>query len=220
MLKKMELKEGVGVFTPDGQQVGKINRFVLDPATNEVTHLVVQKGWFLADDKVVSLQMISSATEEKVVLAKNIDLNKLPPFEEKHFIRTVDEDIPQTDDPAYKSSAGYYWYPPEGYIGYPAYGPEYYAWPPVETRRNIPENTVPLREGANVISSDNKHVGDIERLFIEPDSNRTTHFLITQGLLLKERKLIPAHWVKTVGEDEVHLTVSSQLLERLPAYTP
>ena len=40
----MELKEGTSVFTPNGDEVGRINRFVLDPATNEVTHIVVQKA--------------------------------------------------------------------------------------------------------------------------------------------------------------------------------
>ena len=49
MLKSMELREGVGVFMSDNKQVGKINRFILDPETNEVTHVVVQKGWLLLE---------------------------------------------------------------------------------------------------------------------------------------------------------------------------
>jgi uncharacterized protein YrrD len=45
-----------------------------------------------------------------------------------------------------------------------------------------------------------------------------THFLISQGILFKDRKLVPVHWVKSVGEDSVSLAVSSQVLERLPSY--
>jgi uncharacterized protein YrrD len=215
----MELKEGTSVFTPNGDEVGKINRFVLDPATNEVTHIVVQKGWLFPEDKVVPIAMVSTATEERVMLNQNIeDLDQLPPFEETHFVELTDADIRPTGPSTYRYAPAYYWYPPSGYIGYPEFGPGYYGWPPVETTRNIPADTVPLKEGANVMSSDGEHVGDVERLFVDPDSNRATHFLISEGLLFKERKLVPAHWVRSVEEDQVHLTVPSRLLERLPKY--
>jgi uncharacterized protein YrrD len=217
----MELKEGTNVFTSSGDEVGKINRFVLDPATNEVTHIVVQKGWLLPEDKVVPIAMISTATEERVVLNQKVeDLDQLPPFEEIHFVELTDEEIHAEDSAAFRYAPAYYWYPPSGYIGSPGFAPGYYGWPPVETTRNIPADTVPLKEGANVISSDGKHVGDVERLFVDNDSNRATHFLISEGLLFKERKLIPTHWVRSVEEDKVKLAVPSRLLERLPAYQP
>lgn len=215
----MELKEGTDVFTPGGEQVGKINRFVLDPATNEVTHIVVQKGWLLPADKVVPIAMINSATEERVVLNKDLgNFDQLPPFEETHFVELTQADIPPTAYPTHQFSPAYYWYPPSGYMGYPAFGAEYYGWPPAVKTRNIPADTIPLKEGAGVISSDGEHVGDIERVFIDSESHRATHFLISQGVLLKERKLVPTHWVRSVEEDQVQLATPSRLLERLPAY--
>ena len=104
-----------------------------------------------------------------------------------------------------------------GYLAHPTYGPNIYNWPPTEIRQNIPEHTVPLKEGADAITVDEKHVGDLERLFVEPDTNSVTHFVISQGLF-KERKLVPAAWVKNVAENKVHLSVSARLLDRLPAY--
>jgi uncharacterized protein YrrD len=210
----MELKEGTSVYAPDGREVGKINRFVLDPATKQITHIVVQKGWLLPEDKVVQIEMIRSAAEDRVELNELVkDYNELPPFEETHFVSADEEE-------EYGESAsrgiGYYWYPPMGYVGSP-FGPTYYN-PPLEKQQNIPENTVPLKEGADVISADEKHVGDLERLIIDSDTNKITHFVISQGLLLKERKLVPAQWVRSVEEDKVYLTVSARLLERLPVY--
>jgi len=223
MLKNMELREGVGVFTSDNKQVGKINRFILDPETNEVTHVVVQKGWLLSEDKVVPLGMISSATGEKVILTREAeDFNKLPPFEESHFVRTYDDDFHRPEDAADSLSPVYFWYPPLLYPNHGAYGMPNSPLAPlahVETRRNIPDETVPLQEGANVISSDDKHVGDVERLFLDASSKKVTHFLIAKGLFFKEHKLIPIHWVKYVGEKTVRLLVSAELLERLPDYT-
>jgi uncharacterized protein YrrD len=215
----MELKEGTSVFTPNGDEVGKINRFVLDPATNEVTHIVVQKGWLLPEDKVIPLTMVSTATEERVVLNQKMeDLDQLPSFEERHFVELTDEDIHPTDSATHRYAPAYYWYPPSGYIGFPGFGPGYYGWTSVETTRNIPADTVPLKEGADVMSSDGEHVGDVERLFVDAESKKATHFLISEGLLFKERKLVPTHWVRSVEEDKVQLAVPSRLLERLPAY--
>ncbi len=219
MLKaEIEIKEGTSVFTSDGKEVGKINRFVLDPATNEVTHIVVQKGWLLPEDKVIPMAMIGTATEERVVLNERIDdLDQLSPFEETHYVELNDADRDPTGPSTYRYAPAYYWYPSSVNTGYPAFGPAY-GWPPVETTRNIPADTIPLKEGSAVISSDGKHVGDVERLFINAESNKATHFLISKGLLFKERKLIPAHWVRSVEEDKVHLSVPSRLLERLPSY--
>lgn len=69
------------------------------------------------------------------------------------------------------------------------------------------------------MSSDGEHVGDVERLFVDTESNKATHFLISAGLLFKDRKLIPAHWVNSVEEDKVPLAVPARVLERLPAYS-
>jgi len=207
----LELREGMSVFTRSGEELGKVNRFVLDPATNEVTHIVIQKGWLLPEDKVVSFQVIGSTAEGKVVLNEDIEnFDELPPFEEIHFVRANDD----PNDP----NLTYYWYPSHPGMGYPGFGPGHYALPPAETKRNIPEDTVPLKEGTDIISADGKHVGDIERLIVEPDSNRATHFVISQGLLFKDRKLVPVHWIKSVEEDKVHLVVPARLLERLPSH--
>lgn len=220
----LQLKEGMSVFTRSGEEVGRVNRFVLDPRTNEVTHIVVQKGWLLPEDKVIPFQVVSSS-EDKIVLNEDVgDFDELPAFEETHFVRANDNDPDRPRrggvDPAYPAIPAYYWYP--SHINYASpgfgFGPGYYAWPYMQMKRNIPEDTVPLKEGTDVISSDGDHVGDVERLIVEPDSNKVTHFIISQGLLFKDRKLVPMHWVESVAENKVRLVVSTWLLERLPSY--
>lgn len=249
-MDRMELREGMGVYTPNDEQVGRVSGFVLEPGTNRVTHLVIQKGWLFSEDRVLLFDSVSSANGDKVTLRENIDdINSLPLFEESHYIRFPEADVsrggnaraggeadigmrsydevnrdPVTEadvsrggEPRYYPVPGpaYYWYPPYGYTGF-AMGP--YGGPPMETTRNIPKGSIPLKEGTGVISSDGEHVGDVERLFVEPDKNRVTHFTISQGLLFKDQKLVPAHWVKSVEEDKVHLSVSSEFLRGLPSH--
>ncbi len=58
----------------------------------------------------------------------------------------------------------------------------------------------------------------MEQVLTDPLTNRVTHLVLSSGLLLKEKKLIPALWIREVGEEEIHLTVGSRFLEKLREY--
>ncbi|HEX9616127.1 MAG TPA: PRC-barrel domain-containing protein [Anaerolineales bacterium] len=75
-----------------------------------------------------------------------------------------------------------------------------------------------MKEGADVVSADGEKVGDVSRVIVDPDTDRITHFLISEGLFFKEKKLIPVHWVSEVVENEVRLSVDAALLERVPEF--
>lgn len=86
----------------------------------------------------------------------------------------------------------------------------------VHNEINIPDETVAVAAGAKVISADDKCVGNVEQVLTEAQADRATYFVISEGLLLKTRRLVPATWVSTIMDDEVHLTVSAHAVERLP----
>jgi hypothetical protein len=44
--------------------------------------------------------------------------------------------------------------------------------------------------------------------------------VVSEGLFHKERKLVPTIWITDVDEDQVTLSVDSDLFERLPEYEP
>jgi uncharacterized protein YrrD len=217
----MELRRGANVVTADGERIGQVDRVVLDPRTKEVTDLIVHKGLLFTEDKVLPVDLIASATEEQVKLNEGAtDLEELPRFEERHYV------VPdESERPGARTAGDYpspiYWYPP--YYTTPYGTPTGYTAPfiqpyAVEIDRNIPEGTVPLREGAHVISEDDKHVGDVDEVLMDPDTERVTHFVVSHGLLLRERKLIPVNWVKKIGENRVHLAVGSKTIQGLPRY--
>jgi len=215
----MQFREGADVQTYDGQKVGDIVRVVLDPVTKEVTHLVVRKGFLLKRDKLVPVDLITSTTEDRVKLRKDVDdLARLPDFEESYYVRVNETAAEYPYPPGY--IAPVYSYPPLGYAGwgvahYPLYPPPPYV---LETERNIPERTVPLKEGAEVFSADEEHVGYVERVFTDGQNDRATHILISEGLLLKERKLVPTNWIQEVRENRVRLATTSELIDGLPEY--
>ncbi len=215
----MQFKKDSRVFASDGKEVGSMERVVIDPQTREVTHNVVKKGLLLPEDRVIPVDQVATATEARISLnLSSSGLKDLPLFEEAYY---VPADDPTASAFSTDNAASVLWYPPAGvgwggFMAVPAYGP---VMPrAVATERNIPEDTIALKEGARVISADDKHVGNVERIFTHPDNGRLTHLVISRGMLLKERKLIPVTWVNNIQEDEVHLLVHSELLNRLPDY--
>jgi uncharacterized protein YrrD len=213
----MQFKEGAKVLTADGERVGTIDRVVLEPDTKEVTHLVVQKGLLFTEDKVVPMSLVGPATEDQVILREDAgDLEKLPDFQDSHYV-PVDRG-PHPPGAAHWARPVYL-YPPIGaWWTADSYGD--YAKPRhvAKTEKNIPNGTVALEEGAKVIGSDGERVGDIERIFTDPLEERATHLLLSEGLILKEKKLVPTGWMSNVFEDEVHLSVDSDFVESLPEY--
>ena len=209
----MLFKQGVDVFSSDNEKVGTLDRVVMDPKTKEVTHIIVREGFLFTEDKVVPMDLIGSVTDDRITLQGSKEhLDELPDYEETHYIprnAAVDDDMDTL-----------YWNPPlddmAGYGRYVFYPQSQYLR---RTEKNIPDGMVALAEGAKVLAEDGENVGNIETLITDPNE-RVTHLVISSGLLMKERKIIPSHWLSTVTEDEVHLSVDSHLLERLPEYRP
>jgi uncharacterized protein YrrD len=223
----MEFKEGTHVYTADSEDVGSVERVVLDPRTDEVMGIVVRQGWLFTEDKVVPIGLVESATEDRITLRKSErDLQELPRFEETYYVPAEREAVIGGAGRSYIAgdAAPFYAYPPLGTAWW-GYG-GYYDLPPTDyvpgyverTHQNIPEGTVAIKEGARVMGKDGEHVGNIEKVFIDSATKHATHVVISKGILFKERKLIPTNWINVAGENEVMLTVNSGVVENLIPY--
>jgi uncharacterized protein YrrD len=78
----MELKEGATVKTNDGQKVGTIDRIVVDPATNEVTHIVIEKGFLFTEDRILPVATFIMAGDVVVLNHPVDDLDDLSVYYE------------------------------------------------------------------------------------------------------------------------------------------
>lgn len=212
----MQFRQDASVFTANGEDLGRLDRVVLDPGKGEVTHLVVRKGWFFTQDRVVPVELIERAEEDEIRLKPDVDdPDSLPVFEETHYVG-ADEEALRRMEATPPNVPPLYWYPP---LSVPVGFPAYYRMPfSVETERNVPEGAVALKDGAKVLSAEGKQAGTVERIFAEEESGRATHILVSHGLLGAGKKLIPTLWITSVEEDEVHLAVRSEFLDRIPEY--
>jgi uncharacterized protein YrrD len=215
----MQFKDGAEVVTGDGEKVGTIDRVVLDPKAKEVTDIVVRRGRLLARDKLVPMSLVASATEERVTLSPDAgDLDALPNFVKEEYVRAGEGEA-ETALPG-SFVPPFYVYPPAGVAWWNV---QAYPVPPVpryivQREEQIPKGTVALKEGASVVSSDGKHVGDVEEVLIDPGEDCATHIVVAEGHLFKARKLVPTSWIGTASEYEVELVVTSSDLAELPDY--
>jgi uncharacterized protein YrrD len=65
------LKEGATVYSVDGRQVGHVERVLADADRDTITHLVVSRGTFIRESKLVPIWWVSRLGEEKVHLRVN-----------------------------------------------------------------------------------------------------------------------------------------------------
>ena len=215
----MRFLKGAEVFTPRDESVGRISRVVIDAKTREITDLVVERGAVIKDEKVIPISLVNVENEDRITLREtNQNIDDFLNYETTHYIPN-DEVTEQPSD----TIEMYYWYPPISFQ-FPTPGilpggtvvPDFVH----RTESAIPEGRVAIGEGAQVIGADEKHIGNVEQVLADPQTNNVTHFVIGKGLLLREHKLVPAFWVSRVEEDKIYLLVESDIFERLPDYQP
>ncbi len=215
----MRLTKGADVYSSEGEKLGTLDRVIIDPDTKEVTHLVIAKGLLFTTNKIVAMDIIDQEGKDRITLrSPKRNLDEFQDFEETHYVN-----LDQTENPSSDELPVSYWYPPVNLVWWRAGGTDNAIYPAMpayvpRTKQNIPEGTVALEEGAKVISGDGKHVGNIKQLIVDPQDNRVTHLVINEGVLFKERKLVPVTWISGMDEDEVRLTVASNVLDHLPEY--
>jgi uncharacterized protein YrrD len=219
----MEFKHGVNVFTVEDDKVGSIEQVVVDPRTKEITHVIVRQGVLFTEDKVLPIEMIAAATEERVTLKAEVeDWETIPKFEETHYVRAVAAVGSPVASPGLQVSAAWpLYYLPANEPGKELL-PHWNETPnpgyASQTSRNVPEDAVVLEKNATVISADDEHVGDVAEVFSNQETDRITHLVISRGLLFKEERLIPVSWIDKVEEEKIYLAVESSVLDRLHPY--
>jgi uncharacterized protein YrrD len=75
-----------------------------------------------------------------------------------------------------------------------------------------------FQKGAEVKSADDKSVGHVDRVVMDPKSKEVTHLILRKGVLLTKDSVLPINLVSTSTEKQINLTVSSKEVKDLPEY--
>jgi len=209
METKIQFQKNASVLSSIGKQIGSLERVVVNPESKVVTDIVVRtRALFNHTDKVVPIELVAETNQGQVVLRDVAgELKSFPPLEERHLIDTNEgmDGKPADVPPAVYGNTGF------SPVIVSSQGEHLIT----QIEQNIPTGTVAMKEGATVITVDGENVGNVERVLADASVDQITHLLIAKGMIAKEKKLIPIEWVTTMGEDEVHLRVNKDSVEKL-----
>ena len=62
------LKEGAKVISADGRDVGRLERVLAEPEGDKVTHLLISRGIFPRETRVIPMDWVTTLTDDKVHL--------------------------------------------------------------------------------------------------------------------------------------------------------
>jgi sporulation protein YlmC with PRC-barrel domain len=195
--------------------VGKLNRVIVDPVAEALTHLVIEPGHRQDLGRLVPLDLVESAAGQIRLRCTKAEFEELDPAEENQFIPSV---------------GGYEGYGP-GQIGYmPYYGLEGggMAVPGISlgaaaggaasqlvTTDAIPLGEVEVRRGERVHATDGD-IGHVQGLVIDPGSHHVTHVLLQEGHLWGRKQVaIPISAVAST-RNGIELKIAKQGVQDLP----
>ena len=193
MAEETEFAMGATASCVDGPG-GKVSRVIIDPATETVTHLVIEPKHRFGVGRLVPLDLVETTAGDIRLRCTVEEFGALEPAQETELVDDV------------TGSLGL------GGLNTP---------PPVPV---IIQDVVPLGEadvdrGEPVHALDGE-IGRVQGFLVDPDDHRVTHVLLEEGHLWGRKKVsIPVSAVTGV-ESGIQLSLTKRQVEDLPPADP
>jgi uncharacterized protein YrrD len=198
---------------------GEVRRLIIDPATDTVTHLVIEPGHRKADARLVPTHLVASTDSEISLNCTRAEFDALDRAEEYDLADPADQHIgdggPLGDGLLYGVSGEEY--APMGARGVIDLGPA----PMPAHRRTVIEDVVPLgedqvRPGDKVHATDGE-IGRVHGFIVNPDDDRVTHVLLAEGHLWGRKEVAIPVAAVTRMDDGIRLSLTKEQVEKLPS---
>lgn len=221
----MDIRLGSRVVGLDGQDVGKVDRVVLDPDTKMVVEIIVHQGVLLTKDRIVEVGLIESVDAEGTVhLSRTAaEVDRLPIFIERAYIVPTASDLHELPYPisGEVAAAGQVmpmlWrstYVGEGYheVGRSLLESVPVDAPPIVIESNVPEDLVSIDAGSAVYDASGEPIGHVEDLLYD-DDGRITGFIVRSGLLRRKETRVSIDQVDRLVGGSIRLRVGRAALD-------
>ncbi len=181
---------------------GKSTHMIADPASGKLTHFVV-KDKKLPDspDRLVPVDKIANTTGDVIRLNCTRDeLAGMPPFTTFHYVQ---KELPNYAD-SYQTGSPMPALPSDTWVGKAA-------------DKHIPAGELALVRGMVVHTREDKKVGQVDGLVVDPDSGDITHMLLQKGHLWGKKDVaLPVEAIDFVDAETVYLKLDKGAVKGLP----
>ena len=201
----------------DGDDIGSVDRAIVDPRTNEVTHIVVRTGAIFGRDIMVPREDVERAALDgdtiRLAMSKD-ELEKLPDFAAEQY---------GAPPPTWVAPAGY-GFPSSGYawpIAFdPMMGPTPIMMPDEVVEGDVEEpDRVTLTKGALVLDRHGDDIGVVDDVRFDTQTGRLQGFVLRVGGALRtlfgggDTVEVSSHQIEHVGESLVRLRLAKDEIE-------
>jgi uncharacterized protein YrrD len=210
---------GARVRTADDNEIGSIDKLILEPDSGDVRAIVVRKGLLLHDDIEIDLDGIAGQAQGVVLLRyTERQLDDLPRFHEDSYTLPPPERSAAYADKFNYPETAFLW-PARGTASADAglYGNEAVGNLGDEIRtmhREQDFSNAVIDEGSDVRSADDEKVGSVHRVIFDPVMGRPSAIVIRKGFLFTEDVELPASVIASVGDHVVYLNVDRDEVQR------
>jgi uncharacterized protein YrrD len=230
----MRMNLGAKVVTKDAQEIGKIDRFIVDPKADRVREFVVRKGFFVEHDILVPMDWVDASFgdhDNVVHLTQTADaVMQLPEFVEANYAAAPDGMYPGLlGDPFYAYDGGGWLWPASHYEPAPEDpaaqntavtavddGSSNVVLPGLlddALAESRPGNVI-ISPGTDVKTRDGDKIGTVDDLVVDPKRGMVTEIIIKKGLINHTEIRIPTQFIEQIADDGVHVTLDKARLER------
>jgi uncharacterized protein YrrD len=213
-MSEFDFNIGAQVRCEDGK-CGQLLKVVIDPEAQEVTDLIVERGFLLKDDRVLPIDLVERTTEDEIHLSITSDeLSHFEAYDEKAF----EVPAPASQLPgAYERSEAVKWTPimaPYGVVTSKPIIPvvRQRVHEGISARETVVEQGTPVEN----VQGD---VGTVDHALVDPDTGDIEYYVVDRGLLARS-VIVPASEVREVTENAVFIDLGADELDELPRYRP
>ncbi len=196
----MEIALDVDVHCTDGR-CGRSTYIILNPTTEQVTHLVVKEREAPHEERSVPVRWIAKTTPDVILLDRTkSEFAKRAPFQQTDYVQT---DIPQHATDPKLTLLWPYAVPVKRIVD--------------EKVKRIPPGELAVRRGARVRATDGR-VGRVDEFIVGPESGNITHLVLRERNLLSQKEVsVPLADIERIEENTVFLKLDKKSVKALPA---
>jgi sporulation protein YlmC with PRC-barrel domain len=195
----MDIPLNVDVHCPDGR-CGRSTHIIINPTTEQVTHLVVKEQWPSKIERIVPVGWIAATTRDIIVLNHNREeFTRLNPFNQTDFVQR---------------EVSHYATDPKLTLVWP------YTVPAKQIiddeYRTIPQDELAVRRGARVRATDGR-IGQVDEFLVDPESGHISHLVLREGLPWEKKYItVPIADIERIEENTVYLKLDKKSVKSLP----
>ena len=210
MLTSMHL--GVKVTGREGEYLGKLKYVVVAPGSNELTYLIIERGHFEAQDKVVEAKLIKAFSNSDRSVQLNLsreEMAQLRDFVKREYVNMGTYSYDRFTVNGEK-------FPIDGYGGmvYVGSDVDLHIPEPFTEETNLPEDALIFHQGAEVEALDGK-LGTVKEVNMDPESGKVISIKVEEGLFFSEDFEVPVELVESTDQDCVYLKVNKDEVSKI-----